>query len=312
MRKDRSIKIQQQNDNMKVSFRAMASPCEVLIQTSDQSLANHLAHCICDEVWRIEDKYNRYDSRSICSQLNKRAGQKTSIDEETYLLFNFASQCFELSEGLFDITSGVLRQIWSFNGDIEKNSMTPSHDDVKRLLKHVGWQKVIYDKHNVTLCVGMELDFGGIGKEYAVDRAMLLANQQMLANEKVVPILINLGGDLAVNGSRNNDQAWQVAIESTELDGENPKSDNPLIVALKQGALATSGDTKRFFIKSGKRYGHIINGLTGWPVQNAPRSVTVASPNCTQAGVLASLALLQGQNAQQFLEESQVSHWLRK
>ncbi len=110
MSKERSVKLSQNKDGYSVYFNAMASPCEVLIQTQDKSVAEQVAHCISYEVWRIEDKYSRYDCRSICSQINSSAGKPLAIDEETYLLLNFAEQCFQLSDGLFDITSGILRQ----------------------------------------------------------------------------------------------------------------------------------------------------------------------------------------------------------
>ena len=151
----------------------------------------------------------------------------------------------------------------------------------------------------------MELDFGGIGKEYAVDRSILLAKQ--LTDE---PMLVNLGGDLAVTGSRLNNQPWQVAIEHPDSDALGQPQD--MIVALKKGALATSGDARRYLIKEGIRYGHVLNAKTGWPIINAPRSITTVAPQCIQAGILATLALLQGEYAEQFLTEQDITFWARR
>jgi len=295
MKKLRSFELSKQKDGYSVSFNAMASPCEVLIQSQDRVLAELIAQCVSQEVWRIEDKYSRYDLLSICSQINTSKGKKVTIDEETYLLLNFAEQCYQLSDGLFDISSGVLRKIWAFGGtsNNDKNTRFPNAVDVNNVLRYVGWEKVVYDANSIVLPNNMELDFGGIGKEYAVDRAILLTKK---LTDK--PILVNLGGDLAVTGSRLNNQAWQVAIEHPECDAIGQQQD--MIVALKQGALATSGDARRYIIKEGIRYGHVLNAKTGWPITHAPRSITTVAPQCIQAGILATLALLQGENAERF------------
>jgi len=305
MKKTRALKLSSQKDSHSISFNAMASPCEVIVQTQNKRLAEQVAQCVSHEVWRIEDKYSRYDSQSICSQINNNAGNKIAIDEETFLLLNFAEQCYQLSDGLFDISSGVLRKVWSFDSLSGECQHFPSATDVNKLLSFVGWNRVDYDQQSITLPQNMELDFGGIGKEYAVDRCILLAKQ--ITDE---PILVNLGGDLAVTGPRLNNQAWQVAIEHPDSDALGQRQD--MIVALNQGALATSGDARRYLIKEGIRYGHVLNATTGWPIINAPRSITTVAPQCIQAGILATLALLQGEHAEQFLTEQDITFWARR
>lgn len=125
----------------------------------------------------------------------------------------------------------------------------------------------------------MEIDLGGIGKEYAVDRALTLAKQHT-----EVAVLVNLGGDLRVSGPRRG-SPWQVAI-------------------------ATSGDTYRRIIQSGMRYSHVLDPQSGWPVIDAPRTVTVHANTCSEAGrLLAKLALLRGADAEAFLKAEQVRAW---
>lgn len=289
----------------------MASPCEVIVQSNDRQLAQKLGDIISSEVWRIEDKYSRYDQNSLCSIINSKAGQSVTIDEETYLLLTFANHCYQLSDGLFDISSGVLRKIWSFHGENALNTQLPSQTQVSSILLNVGWHKIQFDQQQITLAKGMEIDFGGIGKEYAVDRALILAKQLTTK-----PVLVNLGGDLAVTSSRLNNETWQVAIESPNVDSafSNSKNKNSadMIISLKSGALATSGDARRFIIKDGVRYGHILNAKTGWPIAKAPRSITVVAPQCIQAGILATLALLQGCNAERFLADQEIKFWARR
>lgn len=292
----------------------MASPCEVIIQTTDKRLALTLGEVVATEVWRIEDKYSRYLPNSFCSAINKSAGQAVAVDEETFQLLTFADQCYQLSDGLFDISSGVLRKAWTFNGNNNQKSTLPSQKEISAALSYVGWEKIHFDHQYITLSKNMEIDFGGIGKEYAVDRSIILAKQ--LTNK---PVLVNLGGDLAVTRPRLNNECWQVAIEHPDVDSQlsnanslNKKSAVDMIVSLKSGALATSGDARRFLIKDGIRYGHVLNAKTGWPIVKAPRSITVVAPQCIQAGILATLALLQGNNAEDFLTEQEIKFWARR
>ena len=298
--------ISQNKDSHNISFNAMASPCEIIVQSTDNELANELANKICAEVWRIEDKYNRYDNNSVCSKINNNAGRTVAIDEETFLLLNFAEQCYQLSEGLFDISSGCLRKVWNF----DCTSNIPTDHQVTQALKSVGWRKIKFDQRCITLQNNMEIDFGGIGKEYAVDRSILIAKE--ITNQ---PVLVNLGGDLAVTSSRHNNMPWQVAIERTDINNlniENTENAADMIVSLRSGALATSGDSRRYLINEGKRYGHVLNAKTGWPIEHAPRSITVVAPQCIQAGILATMALLEGSEAEQFLSEQDVKFWARR
>jgi len=308
LKNSRTINLAVNKDSYSIIFNAMASPCEVIVQTTDKQLALKLGDIVAAEVWRIEDKYSRYDHKSLCSAINSNAGQSVAIDEETYQLLTFADHCYQLSDGLFDISSGVLRKIWTFRGGSVQRTKFPSQTQVSAALSKVGWKKINFDRQQITLYKGMEIDFGGIGKEYAVDRGIILA-KQLTSN----PVLVNLGGDLAVTGPRINNKTWQVAIEHPDVDstlGTDNSAD--MIVSLKSGALATSGDARRFLIKDGIRYGHILNAKTGWPIALAPRSITVVSPQCIQAGILATLALLQGCNAESFLTEQEIKFWARR
>ena len=146
----------------------------------------------------------------------------------------------------------------------------------------------------------MEIDLGGIGKEYAVDRVASL-----LAEKTNAAFLVNFGGDLRAHGQRRDGHPWRVGVERPGF--ENTAA---LDLQLKRGALATSGDANRYLQRGGQRYSHILNPRTGWPVKNAPRSVTVLADTCTQAGLLATLAMLQGRNAEQFLADQGGQHWV--
>ncbi len=274
----------------------MNSPCEILVDGKDLALCKTLTQIAADETYRIMDKFSRYNPQSLCTQINNSHGSPVIIDDETHQLLEFANQCYLISEGLFDITSGILRKIWTFDG----SDKLPTQQAVKAALPHIGWQKVRYDNNSVTLPKGMEIDFGGIGKEYAVDRVAGLL-------KKAAPNLstvANFGGDLAVTTPKPNNGAWTIGIENPTKQGNSKAA-----ITIKQGALATSGDASRFLLKDGKRYSHILNPKTGWPIVNAPRSVTVAAPQCIQAGILSTVASLQGEYAEAFLDAQGVNFW---
>lgn len=273
---------------------AMASPCEVHIASVEPEVACHVLETVAKEVRRIECKFSRYRDDSAVSAINRAAGSAGVVDDETARLLDYADELHALSGGRFDVTSGVLRKVWHFDG----SDRVPSRAAITAVLAHVGWHRVRWRAPELHLAAGMEIDFGGIGKEYAVDRAA------MLAREIAPHCLLNFGGDLIATGSSIRMQGWAVGIEDPTVPAHARTT-----IKLACGALATSGDSRRYLLKDGKRYGHILDPRTGWPVTNAPRSITVAATTCTNAGMLATLAMLEGANAEAFLEAERVRYW---
>ncbi len=282
----------------------MACTCELLLPAGDQAsdaaseqaAALNLGALVAHEAWRVEKKFSRYRPDSVTAWIHDHRGTEITVDDETAALIDFARQCHELSDGLFDITSGVLRGAWKFDG----SDRVPEPGTIEALLPRVGFDKLEWQSPRLRVPAGMELDFGGLGKEYAVDRAF-----EILAAQRAAPFLINFGGDLRANRPPPKGP-WQVGIERPDTARQAG-----MLLDLERGALATSGDSRRYVSKEGKRYGHILNPRTGWPVQGAPRSVTVAASSCTEAGLLSTLALLQGAGARAFLEEQGVlRYWL--
>lgn len=283
-------------------FDAMASSCEVLIDTSNKKLAKKITQLAADEVVRIEQKYSRYRDDSILQHIN--SGASVEVDEETARLLDYAQQLYRLSDGLFDITSGVLRRVWHFDG----SDNIPPASEIEALLPLLGWNKVKWQPPRIQLPAGMEIDFGGIGKEYAADRAALsvsaFISKQPSKSDRKTSVLVNLGGDLAVTGPRKNGQGWRVGVESG-VDSSTTKTADFL---LEKGGVATSGDANRFLEKDGRRYSHVLDPRTGWPVTGAPHAVTVIATTCTDAGMLSTLALLQGPDAENFLREQDLPY----
>jgi thiamine biosynthesis lipoprotein len=272
----------------------MASPCEVHVSGVAAATAAAVVERAAAEAARIEQKFSRYRAGNVIDAINSASGRAVVVDDETARLLDYAERLHELSDGKFDVTSGVLRRAWRFDG----SDRLPKRETIEALLPNVGWHKVLWRAPELTLLPGMEIDLGGIGKEYAVDRVAALVRP--LAES----CLVNFGGDLLALGPQAGGAPWRVGVESVTAEATAAK-----YIELRIGALATSGDARRYLLKDGKRYGHVLDPTTGWPVVDAPRSVTVAAPTCTEAGMLATLALLQGGDAERFLAEQRAQFW---
>lgn len=275
-------------------FDAMASRCEIRLAAADAVAAQALAQCATDEVRRIEAKYSRYQGGSVVSRINAEAGRESvTCDAETLALLEYADTLFDTSGGLFDITAGVLRRAWNF-----RQAQLPTQDALQALCQLVDWRSVQREGQCIRLpAVGMELDFGGIGKEYAADRAAAA-----LLGQGVTHGYVNLGGDIRVLGPQPQGRPWIIGIQ-------HPRDSKQLIasIAVSSGAIATSGDYERFFELNGCRYCHILRPRSGWPVDYW-RSVSVQAASALQAGSLATVAMLKEAQALPFLAQQNVSY----
>ena len=276
-------------------FTAMACPCEIIVETDVDSNGRELAAVAADEAWRVEAKFSRYVRGNIVDRINSAGGEPVEVDPETAHLLDYADNCHKLSGGLFDITSGVLRRVWRFDG----SDRAPSPARVREILPLVGWNQVRWDGRRISLRPGMEIDLGGIGKEYAVDRALA-----RMREDHAAAVLVNFGGDIATCGRRRDGRPWSVGIEGIDRDGTAAG-----VIYLTEGAVTTSGDSRKFVLINGRRFGHILDPRTGWPVENAPRSVTVAAKTCTEAGFLSTTGMLMGAKAESFFREIGVRAW---
>jgi thiamine biosynthesis lipoprotein len=262
------------------SFRAMAAGNEVQIHADDARSARRAAARAIAEVRRIEAKYSRYRAGSLLSRINAAAGGKAvAVDPETDALLDYADACWRESGGLFDVTSGVLRAAWDF-----RLARVPTDGELEPLVARIGWGRVEREAGRVRLPeAGMEIDFGGLGKEYAVDRAIAELHACGVASA-----LVNLAGDMAILGPQPGGAPWRVGLRHPRREGE--------IAATWQvasGAIATSGDYERFVEVEGVRHCHVLDPRSGRSVQGF-RSVTVHAPSCLVAGSASTIALLKG------------------
>ena len=271
------------------SFRAMGTPCEIRLAAGSAREAGDLARAAVAEVARLEARYSRYREDSDLSAINRvaAAGGRIAVDAETAALLDYADACHRQSGGLFDITSGILRRAWRFDA-----GRLPDPAQVQGLLQHVGWQQVAWQSPQLAFPVpGMELDFGGIVKEYAVDRVAAL-----LQGAGVAHGFVNLGGDVRALGPQPDGSPWRIGIR-------HPREAGALLMTLElaTGALASSGDYERGLVVDGRRYGHILDPRTGWPVRRMA-AASVVAPLCVVAGSAATIAMLQDEAGPAWLQ----------
>lgn len=268
----------------------MGSPCSVLVYAPTQAQAQAAALQAEAEVRRLEQKYSRYRDDSVTAAIhrNAKAGVSTPLDAETAALLHYAYTAWEQSDGLFDITSGLLRRAWDF-----RSGSLPSQQQIDALLPRIGWDKVSLDNNQIRFQQpDMEIDFGGFVKEYAADSAAAILQQHDIQRG-----LVELGGDIRVVGPHPDGRPWAVGIRHPRQPGQVLATLN-----LTHGALASSGDYERCILHNGKRYGHVLNPHTGWPVAGLI-AVSVVADHCLLAGSATTLTLLRGNHGIAWLEQ---------
>mgnify|MGYP002700142257 CR=1 FL=1 len=268
-------------------FSAMGGLCTLKLYHEDFSTLLRAFKISESETIRLEKKYSRFLMNSEISKINAGAGSGFyNIDSETAGLLNYASTCFEISDGLFDVTSGVLRAVWDFN-----SHKLPHEKELKSCLSHVGFQKLYWDGEDLYLPKNMELDFGGIVKEYAVDRVKTL-----LVNLGIDYGSIDFSGDVSVINNIVHQEPILVGVRNPQM------MDQPLVtIPLSNKSIATSGSYERYMELGGIKYCHILNPYTGWPVQYTT-TVSVVSDSCLVSGSLSTTAMLKEHDGPAWLE----------
>lgn len=282
------------------SFHAMGSPCDIRFYAADVVEAASTFKHVVQDIVELENKYSRYKSESLLSKVNVAANQGASIDvdDEFLALLSYANACFEQSDGLFDVTSGVLRELWDFSTDAAIE--IPSSEQIESVLERIGWRHVVIKDHTVSFAKkGMAIDFGGIVKEYAAD-----CSAKKLVDQGVQFGLVNLGGDIKAVGPHPDGCPWNVKIRDPKVAGKHVAE-----IPLYHEGLATSGDYERCVEIEGQRYSHLLSPKTGWPVAGLS-SVSVKAPQCVVAGSAATIAMLKGNQGKAWLESLGVEYHL--
>ena len=251
------------------------------VDVRGETEARRVARAAEDEARRIEVKYSRYREASVVSEINRNAGRTpVAVDEETEALVRSAIALSRATAGRFDPTVGVLRLVWDFKG-----GRVPSSEEIAALLPFVDAESVRVRNRTVFLPrAGMEIDLGGVGKEYAADRAAAV-----LRENGVRCGIVNFAGDVRTIGCRGDGGPWRIGVADPRRRG----SCRFAVFVLGEAGIATSGDYERGFVRDGVRYHHILDAKTGWPARGVA-SATVVAATAERAGNLASAAFLLG------------------
>ena len=267
-----------------VRWNALGTRCEVQYVCADDRAASAFESELVGWVAAFEAKYSRYRPGSLVSRINAAAGQSwVEIDAEMEQFLDLSGSLFQLSQGVLDVTALPLMRLWDYRA---VSPRIPSETEIAAAKRLVGWAKVQRAPGRVRLPeVGMALDFGGWGKEYAVDIAAQIARKHGIASA-----LVDFGHDLFALGAAPGKPGWHIGLEDPARAGEACWSS----IAARDCGVASSGDYVRGFTLNGKRYGHIVDPRTGWPVANGCRQVNVIAKACVQAGVLATTVFILG------------------
>jgi thiamine biosynthesis lipoprotein len=269
----------------KLTFPALGTICEVqYAPPGNTAQSAEFEHAAVAWVQAFEAKYSRFRPDSLVSRINRAAGREwVTVDPDMEQLLKLCDTLQFMTQGVLDPTALPLIQLWNWKAEKPR---VPSGAEIAAALRLVGWSKVQRAPGKIFLPeAGMALDFGGFGKEYAVDVVAQIAQDHGIGNA-----LVDFGHDLRALGAPPGRPAWHIGLENPDQPGATFCS-----VGLSGShGIASSGDYLRCFTIDGRRFGHIVDPRTGWPVANGCRQATVIAGTCLQAGVLSTTSFVLG------------------
>jgi thiamine biosynthesis lipoprotein len=238
---------------------------------------------------RVNDQMSTYRPESELSRFNKHSGKEAfPVSDATAQVTRRALEIGELTGGAFDVTLGPLISLWGFDAE-GRRSAPPSAAELKAARARVGLAMLhVEDKALRKERADLVVNLSGIAKGWGVDKVF-----ELLREEGVEELLVEIGGEVRAAGKNARGETWRLGV-NVPRSGADPTSVLRR-VAVKDRALATSGDYRNFFEAGGRRYSHIIDPTTGEPVQHQLVSVSVLAPDCTTADALATAGLVLGE-----------------
>ncbi|MFT3784297.1 MAG: FAD:protein FMN transferase [Nibricoccus sp.] len=267
-----------------IKWNALGTVCEIKYVCAVDERARAFESEVVNWVAQFEEKYSRFKPGSVVSQINAAAGREwVQVDPEMESFLDLCGSLHQLTQGVLDITALPLMRLWDYRASPPR---IPTEMEIAVAKHLVGFQKIQRRPGQVRLAEpGMAIDFGGWGKEYAVDIAAQIARIHGITHA-----LVDFGHDIYALGTAPGKPGWHIGLEDPARPGENCWSS----LAAKDCGVASSGDYLRGFTVDGKRYGHIVDPRTGKPVANGSRQVNVVANSCLQAGVLSTAIFILG------------------
>jgi FAD:protein FMN transferase len=266
------------------SHQTMGSELRVTIWTADEAATDAFG-AIFAEFDRLDALLSVWKPGSEVVRLNAAAGQApVAISRETLEILQAAQRVSAWTDGKFDITFGALSDVWKFDHD--QDNRVPNAAEIASRLPLVDYRSVMVDASAGTAFIqhpGMRIHLGGIGKGYAVDRAVA-----MLRGFGFRDFMVQFGGDLYVSG-QPGESPWRLGIN----DPRGAPKDSFATLELRDATFSTSGDYERFFIADGVRHHHLLDPDTGQPARGS-RSVTIVAANAMLADALSTGVFIMG------------------
>ncbi len=237
---------------------------------------------------RVDRSLSMYNKNSVIAKLNR--GESDAVDELFERMFSTATRVSKISGGAFDITVAPLVNAWGFG---YKEAVFPSQQQIDSLLQFVGMDKLrIVNGRLVKSTDKTEMDASAIAKGLGVDVVA-----EYLESKGIDNYLVEIGGEVRVKGYNHLKQAWRIGIEKPVEDAAQQEREYKFVVHMTKGALATSGNYRKFYYHEGKRYGHTIDPRTGYPIQTEILSASVYAKNCMEADAFATVFMVSGLEA---------------
>ena len=257
----------------------LSQTAEILWTTCTITIYDHAEKASLDACFqRLREIHARMSVNVPGSELDAIAAaagkEPVRVTDDVLAVTKKALQLAQLSGGLFDPTVGPLIKVWKINNE---HPEVPKAADIAAARALVNWRDVVVDEAAKTILLkraGMELDLGGLVKGYAADEAV-----RILSARGVRSAIIDLGGDIFAMGRAQSGQAWRIGVQ-------NPAAERGTYLGIAQvidKTVVTSGVYEHFFMKNGKRYHHLMDTRTGYPVDNGLDSVTVITRSSMDA-----------------------------
>lgn len=266
-----------------VPFRALGTPCAIHFRCNAETTSLQFLADALGWLGAFEAKFSRFRPDSMVSRINQAAGQRwVETDAEMEQMLDIGEAIHRLTEGLLDPAMLPLLRVWDWK---KVHEQLPADAEIDTAMALSNWKDVQRERGRIFLPrEGMGLDFGGFGKEHAVDQLIGIARQHGIQD-----ILVDLGRDIFALGGNGQHPFWHVGIQ----DGVH--TDRCIGgLAVSGHAVCASGDYARRFEHDGVRYGHILDRRTGRPVRHGLRAVTVVAPTCLIAGIYSTCAFVLG------------------
>jgi len=276
-----------------VGFEVMGTDARLKVVGAPRWGSRRIIELAARPLHEVDRAMSSYAPHSDVTRLNGHGGSRlVELSAPTLEVMREAVRFARLTGGAFDVTYAPLQTLWK---EAETRGSVPAQEEIDAALRAVGSDGLIFEATTVRFGVeGMKVDLGGIAKGYAIDLAA-----EELARQGVSGAVVEVGGDLRLVGRPEDGEKWRVLVQDPPLRGSADRSSSqapalPVIyLRLADVAVATSGDYARFFRFGERRYSHIIDPRTGWPVSSVP-SVTVVAPDAMTADALATAVSVLG------------------